>query len=158
VEKWKDKVRAAINDVFRERIGTFDRLTYMMIKAHMENVINQVDVPNVQLIKYGKAMITESLMSFTELLEKIGGGKKNRNLNSISFNGGPSKHVTIADVIATIKSYRLEGKSFRDMEEIMGIPKTTLNSIYLKYEADEAEKIKEANRGYLDQVAHHEPS
>ena len=66
--------------------------------------------------------------------------------------------MTTADIIATIKSYKLEGKSFRDMEEIMGIPKTTLNSIYLKYEADEAEKIKEANRGYLDQAAHHEPS
>jgi hypothetical protein len=52
----------------------------------------------------------------------------------------------------------LEGKSFRDMEEIMGIPKTTLNSIYLKYEADETEKAKEASRDYLDQAMHHEPS
>jgi hypothetical protein len=44
------------------------------------------------------------------------------------------------------------------MEEIMGIPKTTLNGIYLKYEADETGKIKEASRDYLDQAMHHKPS
>jgi hypothetical protein len=41
------------------------------------------------------------------------------------------------------------------MEEIMGIPKTTLNSLYLKCEADETEKIKEARREMMPSLSHH---
>jgi hypothetical protein len=110
VEKWKDRVRTAINEVFAPRIGEFDNLIYMVIKKHMENVVNQIDTPNVQLIKYGKEMITESLMSFTELMKSIGNGKKEKNLNTLQFGPTPSKSITINDIIATIKAYRLEGK------------------------------------------------
>jgi hypothetical protein len=152
-EHWKGKISDAINSVFRVRIGTFDRLTYMMIKTHMENVIKQTDVPNVQLIKYGKDTIIESLMSFSEILEKIGEGGKNKKLNSISFGKTINSKMTKEDVIASIRAYKLEGKTWEKIDEIMGVGRNALSTALMKYEREELQKNlrkEESLRGLED--------